>query len=294
MDFVFEVDQFPRQPEKYRARNATIAGGGCAATAAVAIARLGGHAKLVTTVGNDPVGEWIMRDLVDDGVDCRFVRRPPDYRSSFSSVFVNRHGDRQITNFREPHPDVDDDTVSSLRTSEFDAALADTRWPQGAAALMKIAKSKGVLGILDAEEPTRLASSALNDASHIVFSATGLRDFANGDDLRAGLLRAEAETGAWVAVTDGDQGVYYIDGNTVKSMPAFRVDAVDTLGAGDVWHGAFALRLAEGRPIGDAMVFANAAAALKCTQRGGRAGIPDRDQAESLQSGTLDSSKRYR
>jgi sulfofructose kinase len=68
----------------------------------------------------------------------------------------------------------------------------------------------------------------------------------------------------------------------VNNIPAYPVTAVDTLGAGDVWHGAFALRLGEGADECDAMVFANAAAALKCTRFGGRSGAPGREETESL------------
>ena len=82
----------------------------------------------------------------------------------------------------------------------------------------------------------------------------------------------------WVCVTDGARGVWYTGTNQVKHIPAISIRPRDTLGAGDVWHGAFALSLAEGFKEVDAIHFANAAAAYKCTTHGGRAGAPTRDQ----------------
>ena len=84
------------------------------------------------------------------------------------------------------------------------------------------------------------------------------------------------------AVTDGAEGVLMADGSR---LPARQVQVVDTLGAGDVWHGAFALRLAEGSAEGEAVAFANAAAALKCTRAGGRLGTPSRDETERFMQG---------
>ena len=94
------------------------------------------------------------------------------------------------------------------------------------------------------------------------------------------LARAQAEFGAWVAVTDGANGVRIADAASFSHVPAFRVDVVDTLGAGDIWHGAFALRLAEGADELEAVRFANAAAALKCLAFGGASTCPDRVATE--------------
>ena len=83
-------------------------------------------------------------------------------------------------------------------------------------------------------------------------------------------------------MTDGESGVFFLDNNRVEHIPAFKVDVKDTLGAGDIWHGAFALRLAEGADEITAIEFANAAAAIKCTRHGGRAGCPDRDRTNDF------------
>jgi sulfofructose kinase len=137
--------------------------------------------------------------------------------------------------------------------------------------------------VLDAEEPVREAEAALAAASHIAFSAQGLPDGASDADVGQRLRQARAATGAFVCVTDGAEGVHHLDGDdTLVHTPAYAVDAVDTLGAGDTWHGAFALRLAEGAGEAEAIRFASAVAAIKCRRRGGRAGIPTRPETEAF------------
>jgi sulfofructose kinase len=83
-------------------------------------------------------------------------------------------------------------------------------------------------------------------------------------------------------VTVGESGVLFLEEGRVAAVPAFAVDAVDTLAAGDAWHGAFALALAEGRDERAAIRFASAAAAIKCTRFGGRAGLPSRAEVDAF------------
>ncbi len=282
IDIVMSVDELPRRPEKYRARDAAIIGGGCAANAAVAVARLGGNALLAARTGRDPIGDMIVGGLEAEGVDCALVRRIEGGRSSFSSIYVDAAGERQIVNFRDMVLSFDASWLASAIPPKLDAILADTRWPQGAAVAMRTARERGVPGILDAEAPVREAGEALELASHIAFSAQGLRDFAASGDLSAALKAARQETGAWVCYTDGLNGVTFCDGGELSHVPAYTVEVVDTLGAGDVWHGAFALALGEGRDERDAIRFANAVAALKCTRFGGRTGTPGRAEAEEF------------
>jgi sulfofructose kinase len=86
----------------------------------------------------------------------------------------------------------------------------------------------------------------------------------------------------FLAVTNGPEGVYWLDGDAVRHMPAFKVDAVDTLGAGDTFHGAFTLRLAETGDAIESLRFASAVAAIKCTRFGGTSGAPTRDEVDAF------------
>jgi sulfofructose kinase len=282
IDFVFQVDEMPRRAEKYRAKGAEIVGGGGAANAAVTVARLGGHAMLASRLGDDAIAEMILADLGREKVDTRLVRRLDGKRSSFSSVFIDREGERQIVNYRDMGMSFDADWLTPLLPEKFEAALADTRWPQGGPAILNAAKARGLPAVVDAEAPIHEAMATVRAGTHIAFSRQGLRDYCGHDDVERGLRQAATETGAWVCVTDGEHGVTWLSKGETGHVPAFRVEVVDTLGAGDVWHGAFALLLGEGRSEVEAIRFANAVASIKCTRFGGRAGVPNRAEAEAF------------
>jgi sulfofructose kinase len=275
VDFVFSLDAFPDRAEKSRARDARIVGGGCAATAAVAVARLGGQASLAARLGDDEIGLLILRDLQAEGVDCTLVDRAAGGRSSFSSVYVDAAGDRQIVNFRGEG--LAEDPAWIAAAPRADAVLADTRWVAGAAAALERARAWGVPGVLDAEAP--IDPGLLAAASHAAFSRQGLASLGAGDDPARALAEVAPKLPGWSCVTDGADGVYLAGGGHV---PACKVTVADTLGAGDVWHGAFALRLAEGADEITAVRFANAAAALKCTRFGGRDACPNRLEVDSF------------
>lgn len=272
VDFVFSVAQMPTRPEKYRADDVTTVGGGGGANAAVAVARLGGEAALIARLGQDQIGGMILDGLAAEGVDCAHARQFANARSSFSSVLVDAQGERQIVNFRGDGFAQEADWLAEALATPFDAALADTRWPQGARALLAAARARGVPGVVDAEAPVDLETLEL--ASHVAFSEQGLREFTGEDDPQAGLRKAAARLEGWVAVTIGEKGVLIADAGEVRHVPGFEVEVVDTLAAGDIWHGAFALALGEGQSTDAAVRFASAAAALKCRKLGGRAATP--------------------
>ena len=278
VDFVFQMETLPTDARKYRAADADIVGGGCAANAAVAIARLGGDAHLGARLGTDRIGDLILEDLRGERVFTSLVQQTGDARSSFSAVYIDASGERQIMNFRGSDLTTEVDWID--QAPEIDAVLADTRWTEGAIAALALARKRGIPGIVDAEAP--MDAHVLAAASHVAFSRDGLMSFVPDTDLRSALLSASAKLDAWVCVTDGENGVWFVGGQGIEHVPAFDIDAIDTLGAGDVWHGAFALALSENRDASDAIRFANAAAAIKCTKFGGRKGAPTRDELESF------------
>jgi sulfofructose kinase len=279
-DYVFGLPALPEGGRKFRATTFECVGGGPAATAAVAIARLGGEASLASRLGDDAVAATIIEELEGYGVECSRVKRWRGRRSSLSSVMVDAAGERMIVNYRDPDLPEDASWLSDL--SGFDVLLADAKWPAGAAAGFAAARRQRAPAVLDADDPAPDDPALLRGASHIAFSADGLRGLTGERELAAGLAAVRARTDAWLCVTDGARGVLAADESGVSSHGAFEVDAVDTLGAGDVWHGAFALALAEGAIETAAVRFASAAAAIKVSRRGGRAGAPSRADVNAM------------
>lgn len=276
-DLVFRMDRTPDRPVKYRAQDSALVAGGCALNAAAAVARLGGDARLTAAIGTDAFADIILDDMAEEGVATDLVVRLQDVPTARSAVLVGADGERMIVNHRDPR--LFEATPNVPDPFPFDAALADTRWPAGAAAVLSAARRAGRPAVLDAEAPVSV--EALAAATHVGFSEQGLADWAGSADQPAALARAAAELDAWVCVTRGAAPVLVHDGTTLSEVPTFELDAVDTLGAGDVWHGAFALFLAEGQPPSRAARHANAVAVLK-TSAPGRAGLPNRPQLEAF------------
>jgi sulfofructose kinase len=201
---------------------------------------------------------------------------------------VDRAGERMIVNYLDPSIPADPAWLPSPAAAGCAAVLADTRWPEGALAALQSARAAGLPGVLDADRPIPPGGALLAAASHVAFSHEALAEYAGeADPVRA--LGAVSRGLGWCCVTVGADGVFSIRAGRVEHHPARRVRVVDTLGAGDVWHGAFALALAEGRAGADAVAFASAAAALKVQRTGGRAGAPTRAEVEALLAAVEDS-----
>lgn len=278
VDFIFSIDDMPTLNEKYKAKDARIVGGGPAACAAVAISRLGGEATLATRLGDDALGDLVVADLEKEQVETSRCHRAKGGRSAFSSVYVNSEGERQIVNFRGDGLTTEVGWLDNI--PETDAILADPRWHQGALKAMEIARKRDVPGVIDGE--VQVSMSLVENASHVAFSRQGLAELTGELDVAKALRSMSSKISAWCCVTDGANGVYFTRGKTIEHIPAFSVDVIDTLAAGDIWHGAFTLRLAEGADEPTAIEFANAAAALKCTLSGGREGCPNRALTENF------------
>ncbi len=284
LDLVFSVDVRPDRGRKTFADSMTVIGGGPAANAAVAVTRLNGDARFIGRLGDDVVGDLIIDDFTTWGVDASGVRRIPSIPSPVSSIVVESDGERTIVNHSDFRLFAPDDVIVAEDLLGSDAVLGDLLWPTGAISAMLAARAAGIPGVLDFDvAPDGPIDGAITAPSHIIFSTPALASVSDESDPGAGLRAIRALTDSWIAVTLGPDGVLWLDdGGRVRSTPAFIVDAVDTLGAGDVFHGAFALGLAEKRPIEEAIRRASAVAALKCTRFGGRAGIPCADEVDEF------------
>ncbi|WP_371156504.1 PfkB family carbohydrate kinase [Jannaschia sp. 2305UL9-9] len=268
MDYVHRVEAIPVGEGKHRSTAFERIGGGCAANAAVGAARLGADVTLMTRIGADAAGDELTAMLTAQAIRPAFARGG---RTPLSSIMVDRTGERMIVNF--PGADLPTDPPP---VPEADATLADCRWPEATCAVLSAARDAGRPGVLDGEKYTPEPLAAL--ASHVVFSAPGLRDFTGIDALPAALADAAARLPGQVAYTDGPHGVFWADGPHIEA-PA--VTPVDTLGAGDLWHGAFTLALGRGADLITASTFANRAAALKCTRAGGWSAYPEISELET-------------
>jgi sulfofructose kinase len=281
LDLVYVLDELPAVPQKYRAKSLSLQGGGMAATAAVTARRLGLDVALAARVGDDAFGAAIVGELEREGVDCALVRRWPGRRSAVSAVMVDAAGERMLVNYKDPEMETGTDWLPARLPAHIGGVLGDSHWEAATAHFFRLARAAGKPAILDADR-WMASRNILENATHIGFSARALREYTGVESLPDALASLHTQLGGWLAVTDGENGALFMEDGRVCHEPAFEVEAFETNGAGDVWHGALAAAILEGERLRDAVRFANAAASLKCARLGGRAGIPARSEIAAL------------
>ena len=286
LDEVFRVQEFPAPDAKVEAQDFITIGGGCAANAAIVIARLGGKVRFAAPLGgpagDDAIGNRLVEGLQSEGVDCVGCMRVDGGRTSVSAIFVNAHGDRTIATYRNHRLDAVVPDDPDRLVTDMDAVLVDNRFDRFVVPICRAGLARRIPVVIDADKPTEDRHPLFAIATHVVFSGECLRATARTDDLAAGLAHMAQFTDAFLAVTNGPNPVLWRDGGTIRETPVFAVKTVDTLGAGDVFHGAFALALVEGRAIESALRFAAAAAGLKCSRFGGSTAAPWRAEVDAL------------
>lgn len=282
VDFVFTVPTLPTTPGKSFAQGYQSIVGGIAANAARAIAALGAPARLVTRLGADAHGQMAADVLMAGGVEITPDSQAAIPGTAVSAVCVDATGERMIVNHKQPAlfgPPVD----ATVAVKGARAVMADLRWPDGAGAVLRAAD--GLPCLLDVDQaPEQGAAALLPLASHLIFGEQALMERFGAPTVADALARAGAALpGADMAVTQGGDGVRWrqADG-TMGWVPAFKVPVVDTLGAGDVFHGAAALALAEGVSFTQALRFASAVAALKIGRSSLTGYFPAREDVDNL------------
>lgn len=286
LDRIYRISSFPPEPTKVRALEAIETGGGMAANAAVAAARLGGDIEVWSRTGDDNAGAIIRAGLRSERVDIRYVHAFEEARSSTSAIIVDGHGERLIVGMRDTAIPSSTSWLPLDRIAEANVVLADLRWLEATRVVFDRARQLGIPTILDADLGAREAlPDLLKLTDYAIFSAPALREFGpaavDEDRLAHVLTHGPRHAG----VTLGAEGYLWreLDGSSGR-QPGFKVDVVDTTGAGDAFHGAFALMLAEGKPIPECARVACAVAALKCTRLGSRTGLPRRPELEAFLS----------
>jgi sulfofructose kinase len=285
MDTIYHMDRLPTGAGKFLPTSARENVSGMAANAATAIARLGGEVALWAAAGDDPVGDRLVAVLDGEGIDCGFVQRVNGAPSAMATVVVDRDGERMIIPFYAPELFAAPALPAAIAGGDFAVVMSDMRWATAAEMAMGAARAASIPRVFDADvAPPDVLARLAPLASHVVASAPGAALLTGSDEPQVAVGRIAERYDGEAVVTAGERGSYWFDreAGAVRHMPAPAVQAVDTTAAGDVFHGGFALALAEGRDMRAALRFATAAAALKCTRYGGRLGAPGRAETDAL------------
>jgi sulfofructose kinase len=292
LDYVYRIEAFPPQPTKVRSFEHIESGGGMAANAAATIARLGGAVELWSRIGGDSAGQRIHWFLKADGVDTQFVRTFDGARSSTSAVIVDNGGERLIIGERDHAMSMDPSWLPLERIAGAAAVLSDLRWLEGTRDAFAEARARGVPTLLDADlggGVGALLAEFLSLTDYAIFSGPALDIFAPDMDARAQLESVLALGVRHAGVTRGAEGYTWLSkSGSTSHQPGFAAEIIDTTGAGDAFHGAFAWALAEGRPAVECARIAAAVAALKCRKLGARAGLPTRAELDEFLAERVD------
>lgn len=285
IDLVARVAEYPARNSKQRLQQLSHLPGGQMATAAAVCARLGWRSRYVGSFGSDEFAVMGRASLEAEGVDVSAAWNVDGATSQFAVVIVDDSGDRTVLWNRHPAlaiapSDVPVDAVRSGRV-----LIVDCHETAGATAAARAARQAGVLTIVDVEKVRPGIEALLAEIDAIVAA----EDFPTAhtgyaDPGRAIAALAAQYAAPLVSVTLGAEGsLTWCQGREVRT-PGFRVECVDTTGAGDAFRGGFAagcLSLPDGE-VEDVLAYANAVAALNCRGLGARGGMPTPREVEAL------------
>jgi sulfofructose kinase len=286
-DLTFRVDGLPARGSKENASHFDEICGGNALNGAIGIARLGGRASICGPMGDarETTSRYIFEKMAEEGIETKHIVHMPGLVTPISNIMIDPSGERTIVTFRDPElwkvhlPDAD------TLLDDCDAILTESRCAAFCTDLCAEARRRGIPVIVDVDRAMSLREGLLTASSHLVFSSEPLQETAGVADDGEALKKIARLTQSFLAGTRGAQGTIWLDEHqTLQQTPAFPVHTVDTLGAGDVFHGAFALAITEKQDLRAALRFASAAAALKCTRFGGAFAAPQRAEVEALLS----------
>lgn len=270
-DLTFAVSHHPAPDEKSVADSLVSCGGGPAANAAVAVARLGGRSAFAGYLGRDVYGDLHLAELQAAGVDTRLVVRGAD-PTPLSVILAKPDGRRSLVNYRgdtRPLPsDVIDPTIFQPRVILFDGLEPDASLPAA-----RWARAQGIPSVLDAGSVHRGTMALVDQVDFVVASAKFGLEYSGAPDAETAVSYLARMAGTAV-ITLGEHGLVWQKGAAMGKLPAFAVTAVDSTGAGDAFHGAFAYGLAAGFAWPELLRYASAAAALCCATIGARVGLP--------------------
>ncbi|MGW8300554.1 MAG: carbohydrate kinase family protein [Desulfobacterales bacterium] len=270
-DLVFAVDHHPAADEKTFAQKLISCGGGPAANAAVTVSRLGLKSAFAGYLGNDLYGQRHLAELNRAAVNTDLVVRG-DSATPLSAILVKPDGRRTVVNYKAE--------TAPLPADSFDLArwhpqviLFDGHEPEVSLALIKTIKGRGISTVLDAGSVHRGSLKLSEQVDYIVASQKFARECTGKEDPQQAALKL-GQFGSAVVITLGQAGLVWKNEDGSGSLPAFSIDVVDTTGAGDAFHGAFAAGLASGKPWKDLLTYAGAAGALCCAKYGARPAMP--------------------
>jgi len=276
-DLIFSIDHHPLADEKISASGFVGMGGGPAANAAVTVAKLGFKAAYAGYLGLDIYGEHHYRELLDTGVHSDLIIRG-NFSTPLSTILVKPDGQRALINYKGQTKALAADAID-FSTIIPKVVLFDGHEPQLSLALLASLQDKSTISVLDAGSLHDGTLALMHKVDYLVCSEKFAIQYAGTIETA---LQRLAELAPTVVITLGEKGLIWQRNQEQGTLSAFPVACVDSTGAGDAFHGAFAAALCTDMSWLDVLRYASAAGALCCTKLGARTGIPSHEDIHLL------------
>lgn len=279
MDLVVTSSRRPGAGETVLGESFKTVPGGKGANQAVAAARLGGEVMMIGRVGDDAFGQDILNNFKANAVNTQNVK-PVTHSESGTAHIILAEGDNSIVFVeaanREVTPEYVDQAAEVIRNA--DIVLIQQEIPEETVVrVSSLCAEYGTPLLLNPAPARTVPQEVIDNSAYITPNEH------EAEILFQGMSPAEAlrKYPNKLFITEGSKGVRYFDGAEEILVPAYKVEAVDTTGAGDTFNAAFAVALAEGKPLQESIRFANRAASLSVTKFGAQGGMPTRDEVEA-------------
>jgi len=294
VDFLCVVPEFPAPNSKMQMLQFSRQGGGQVATALVALRRWGVKTKYIGKVGEDELGKFSLNSIRQEGVETSSVIIEPHATNQFAAIIVDGPtGERTILWSRDEQlmyregelrkEEICSGKILHLDGHDVRAALQCARW----------AREERIPTVIDLDKVEPLTSELIKYIDFVIASSRFPMAYTGISDQKKAIFELQRQTHGFVCSTLGDDGAIALVDGELLHIEGLKVTAVDTTGAGDVFHGGFIYGLLQNWDVVEILTFANAAAALKCKELGGRKGIPSLEEVKRFLS-TLKTKEKTR
>ncbi|HFD12520.1 MAG TPA: carbohydrate kinase [Crenotrichaceae bacterium] len=279
-DLIFQVPHHPAEDEKLSSVAHLACGGGPAANAAIAIARLGLTTGFIGYLGNDLYGDSHLAELTTEGIDTHHIHRG-SIATPVATLIVKPDGKRSVINYTQASTLLPADYCTLMPDQMPKVLLVDGHQPAISLALIKQAKQLGIVTILDAGSLHSGTRQLMTEVDFLAASEKFAHQLSKQDHPETALKQMRSLAPS-VIITLGERGLIWSHQNKTGNLPAYSVKSIDSTGAGDAFHGGLAAALARQLNWIDALKYASAVGALCCTTIGARPGMPTWSEVDFL------------
>jgi sugar/nucleoside kinase (ribokinase family) len=285
VDFITVVPEFPTLNSKMEILRFSKQGGGQVATAMVALARWGIKTKYIGKVGDDEWGQFSLNSICQEGINVSSVTIEPNATNQFAMIIVDRaSGERTILWKRDDRLMYREGELQKEEICSGKLLLLDGHDIHATIQSVKWAKEEGIPTIIDIDKVEPLTSELIREIDFVITSSRFPSLFIGIPDSEKAFIELQKHTSGFLCATLGREGAVALVKGELLHIKGFKVDTVDTTGAGDVFHAGFIYGLLQNWEVEEMIRFANAVAALKCRDLGGRKGIPTLEEVQRFLS----------